>query len=462
MSLVNAIFVGLKEIGANKFRSALTMLGIILGVSSLVAMFATTQGLENGLREALEAVGGLRKVRVEAQPVPVEQRHLADFATGMLLRDVYALQSSVPELDIVSPEMRFDVYPILSANGRYYRTFMTAGVWPVQADLMEHRVASGRMFSMQDDAQARNVCVIGTGIRDELFGRPEETGVRIDPVGQMMSINGVPFTIVGMFEHYESEMDRKARLEREAEAERKQAQAAAGQGNGPKRNRGWSGGGRRGNFAYWIKNNTVYLPLNTMWMKMKAGQTNAPPEPMLTSMEIRIADVSRLDVALTQIRNVMMVNHHGIEDFSFRTQEDWADTIRVSVSNARLSGGMIAAISLFVGGIGIMNIMLASISERIREIGIRKAVGAAAPDIFIQIVVESVTLAVVGGLLGLLCSRGVVWLIGQVTPADNAPVITLGAMLFAFLFSVLVGVLAGLIPAFKAARLSVIQSLRYD
>jgi len=195
---------------------------------------------------------------------------------------------------------------------------------------------------------------------------------------------------------------------------------------------------------------------------MKSGQTNGPAEPRLSNMEIRIRDVEQMDRALTQVRNVLLVNHRGIEDFAFRTQEDWADQIQSSVRNARLSGGLIAGISLFVGGIGIMNIMLASISERIREIGIRKAVGAAGLDIFTQIVVESVTVAVVGGLLGLLCSRLVVWLISQVTPTDNEPVITLGAMAFAFAFSFLVGVLAGLFPAFKAARMSVIQALRYD
>jgi len=459
MTFFNAILVGLKEIAANKFRSALTMLGIVLGVSSLVAMFAMTQGLENGLKEALVAIGGLQKIRVEAQSVPAQQRHLRDFATGVTLRDVYALQASAGEVDVVSPEMRLEPTPILAANGRIHRTFMTAGVWPVQLQMMEHTVAEGRMFTEDDDAKARNVCVIGTGIRDELFGRPEETGTPVNPVGRSMNINGVPFTIIGMFEHYESATDRKARIVREAEAA---ARRAAGPVKDAPRDRGRRGGGRQGNFAFWVKNNTVYLPLNTMWMKMKSGQTNAPAEPRLSNMEIRIRDVSQIDRALTQVRNVLMVNHRGIEDFSFRTQEDWADQIQSSVRSARLSGGLIAGISLFVGGIGIMNIMLASISERIREIGIRKAVGAAGIDIFTQIVVESVTVAVVGGLLGLVCSRLVVWLISQVTPTDNEPVITWEAMAFAFAFSGVVGILAGLFPALKAARMSVIQSLRYD
>ena len=157
-----------------------------------------------------------------------------------------------------------------------------------------------------------------------------------------------------------------------------------------------------------------------------------------------------------------MINHHGVEDFSFRTQEDWADQINQYIRNARLSGGLISGISLLVGGIGIMNIMLASISERIREIGIRKAVGAGGLDVFVQIVVESVVIAVIGGAVGLGTSLGLLQLIALVSPTDNAPIITLSAMAFAFGASGLVGVLAGLFPAIKAARMNVIQALRYD
>jgi putative ABC transport system permease protein len=145
-----------------------------------------------------------------------------------------------------------------------------------------------------------------------------------------------------------------------------------------------------------------------------------------------------------------------------RTQEDWAEQINGSIRNARLSGGIIAAISLLVGGIGIMNIMLASITERVREIGIRKAIGATTSSIFIQILVESTVIALIGGVAGLFASLGLVEMLSLLSPTENSPVITFDSMAVAFLFSALVGVGAGLFPAIKAARLNPIRALRYD
>src|SRR5438067_11300324 len=200
---------GLREIWAHKFRSVLTMLGIILGVSSLVAMSALVAGMEKGAKEALIAIGGIEKVRVEPQDLPVEQRHLSEEAVGITINDVVALKQSAPLVTRLSPEMRLSAS--VSANGKSFRPWLLNGVWPVALEMNEHEIEFGRMFNEVDDDMARSVCVIGSATRDELWGSPEKTGREIVPIGEMLFINHVPFTIIGMFKQYESEQDRKAR-----------------------------------------------------------------------------------------------------------------------------------------------------------------------------------------------------------------------------------------------------------
>jgi putative ABC transport system permease protein len=318
-----------------------------------------------------------------------------------------------------------------------------------------HVVEHGRFFTDFDEELANPVIVIGTGIRDALFGTPEETGgVPYNPVGEVVTLNSQSFTIVGMFEHYEGEQDKRMRLE--MERRRKESMAEGG----IQRSRGW--GGRRGG-VFWRKNNTAYIPLNSMFLRVRAASLRESAlGSQLTDIDLKVASLDKIDAALQQARNVMMLTHNGVQDFGFSTQERALEDINARIKSSRRSGGIISCIALLVGGIGIMNIMLASITERIREIGIRKAIGASTFAVFLQVLIESVVISVIGGVAGIFASYGFVQLLGVLTPSQTTPEITMGALALAFAFSVGLGILAGFIPAVKASRLDPIQALRYD
>ncbi|MDD5350953.1 MAG: ABC transporter permease [Chthoniobacteraceae bacterium] len=440
------LLIGLKEISAHKFRSFLTMLGIILGVASLLAMFALTEGVARGMRENLAASGGVERVEINNKDPSEENQDLAFLSPGRTLDDAEALRKGAPLVSLVSPEMNLGNNTAISRSNITIR-LATTGACPEYLEVGKYELAEGRMISQIDVDRVTRVVVIGASVAGELWpDTPDYV-----PLGEVIRINGVPYRIIGTLAYCESDAAKRKRA----------AGFSAVQDERRTRRMGKKKRVNRYD-TYWQKNHAILVPISTLFNDFRtASNADGTPNWKLDRLSISVADLSLFEETLNQVRGVLERTHRGIDDFGFDTREEWFDNIESSVRATRTSGSLIAGISLLVGGIGITNIMLASITERIREIGVRRAIGARQRDIFVQIVVESGVIGFIGGILGLLAATGVIQLLIALSPAENAPVMTLSSVVVSFSFALGIGILSGLYPAWKASTLDPIEALRY-
>ncbi|MGF1679275.1 MAG: ABC transporter permease [Candidatus Methylacidiphilales bacterium] len=414
MNILLGVMEGVREVIHHRFRSFLTALGVILGVSSLMSMLAITNGQAIAFRKNLELFGGAERVTLSNRPVPAEQESIKDQSPGRTYADVEALRA-LPFVTIVSPVQRLP-QATLEAGSKRLETRDLRGVEEAYLESDNMEVATGRFFNEIDQQQRHRVIVIGQQAKKNLFGSVNDNAV----LGKKVTINGIMFTVVGLFKTYEHR----------------------------------------------FKNNRMVIPFHTMQELFFAARVvdgvDQGPDRRIDRIELKISDISMMEDYITRMTHVLLINHKGVEDFGFETREEWFENIEASIFGVRLSGFIVSGVTLIAAGIGITNIMMASIRERTREIGVRRALGAGARDIFLQISMEALVLAILGGLLGLLAGWGLIHLLGELLSEYAVPVIETNAVIFSLAAAVIVGFFSGVAPALQASRMKPIEALRFE
>jgi len=412
MNLAESFRVALRALGANKLRSALTMLGIVIGVAAVIALMAAGQGVQVFVTEQFQGIGS--NLLFVLPNVGQNTRFGGTTSLRSLtMGDVRALSDPLRLPDVARVAPQIDRNGTVSAGGR--QTFTTIqGVTPEFVAVRKWHPAIGEFITPQDIEGRSRVAVLGKTVVETLF--PDNPA----PLGETVRINNVPFRVVGVMEE------------------------------------------KGGTFT--DQDNTVFVPLTTAQSRLFSMR--APNgEYRVSYILVEAISEDRMDAAAEQIRVVLRERHRiafeDEDDFIVLSQADLIQTFGNITGVLTVFLGAIAGISLLVGGIGIMNIMLVSVTERTREIGLRKAVGARRHDILVQFLMEAVTLALAGGLIGI----GIGFAGAQVISAlveNFRSVVTPQAVLLATLVSAAVGLASGLYPAWRASRLNPIDALRYE
>jgi len=398
--------IALRALRRNKMRSILTALGIIIGVASVVAMVAMGHGARTRIQAEVSALGQNLLLVFPGSKRSAGVNSGLGSAASITLQDAEAIRKEVRDVAALSPEVWTQAQVI--ASGRNWSTTIS-GVAPEYLAVRDWPLAAGAMFTDRDVRSAAKVAVIGSKTAHELFGA-------LNPVGQTVRVNNIPFVITGQLTS--------------------------------------KGAGMGGN----NQDDRLVLPYTTVMKRLTGEKT-------VKLLNIQVTGAERMEAAQQQITALLRQRHRtpatDPNDFNLLSQKEIAEKVASISGSITLLLGAIAGLSLLVGGIGIMNIMLVSVTERTREIGIRMAVGAQGSDILLQFLIEAVTLSLLGGALGVL--GGFAIAVTVANTVDNfKPEVTAGSVLLAFSVSFTIGVFFGVYPASKAARLDPIDAQRYE
>lgn len=401
------IWDALRNLSANLLRSALTMLGVIIGVASVIAMIAIVEGGQVWLVNSIERLG-TNLLFVWRKSLTVEEKRLfAGRELGLRYGDALAIAEQFPHLTVV-PMIELDQQ--LKAGDRDYSGDVT-GTIPAYEIVRNFHPVQGRFLTQSDVDEWKRVVVLGKEVAAILFGSES-------PLGQEVKIGEQRFTVVGVME--------------------------------PK-----------GTLYGTNYDEMVIIPVTT-------GMRRFQGDDKLRSIILRVPQREIMDEVAQRVLSLLIQRHDGVQDIRVRNQGEFLNALDRTIWTFRMVLGGIAVVALLVGGIGIMNIMLVTVTERTKEIGLRKAIGARRSDILLQFLVESVTISVIGGVVGVLLGIGVAYgfgdLVAKAMPGEGdwGAIVRPSAIGIAFGFAVGVGVFFGLYPAIKASKLDPAEALRYQ
>lgn len=404
MNVRESLSVALESLAANKMRAALTMLGIIIGVSAVITMLALAKGTSGRMMQQIQQMGTNVLMVMSGQSRSGAVRGGMGSMQTLTLEDAEAIAEKCPAIVKAAPEVQSGAQ--VKFRNKNTNTSIL-GTSPDYPGIRNYKVAKGRFFTSRDVKSARKVAVIGPTTAKNIFGR-------LSPVGKMISIRGIQFEVIGLLE-------------------------------------------TKGTGGFGDPDDQIMVPVTTAMRRLFGLQ-------YIRSISVQAIAMDQMDRATSQITRLLRKRHRIAEgsddDFVVRNQAEIMEMANEMSKTLSLLLGGIASVSLLVGGIGVMNIMLVSVTERTREIGIRKALGARRRDIQWQFLVEALVLSMTGGTVGVLLGMGASWLLSRFTGMNTA--VTLWSILLSFGFSAIVGIFFGYYPARTASQLDPIESLRYE